>query len=303
MTLQHAVAGRFRAGLLAAGLLPLASPPVPADMAADPGPLAIRVVVLVNFEIGADSGDAPGEFQLWRERGLGTGPLDDCIELPFSTHRACLDPERGLLVTYTGLTQDRAAASVMAMGLDARFDFSRSYWLIGGIAGIDPEDGTLGSAVWARYVVNGDWGHEIDAREMPDDWTTGYLPFMRDEPYAQPMRDEQRKVYALNAQLAGWAFELTRDTELLDTPGAAALRSEYRGYPMAVSRATRVISASPTLYPSRVTPNTGATRRHWPRRGCCSGTTCRPAPSGTAPCTTAGPMTGWTTGPAVTGSS
>jgi purine nucleoside permease len=209
----------------------------PGARAADtPSPLPVRVAVLVNFEIGADRNDDPGEFQYWVERGLGEGPLDDCIELPYSTHAACVDRQAGLLVTYTGLSQDRAAASVMALGLDPRFDFSRTYWIIGGIAGIDPDDGTIGSAVWGRYVVNGDWGHEIDAREMPGDWDTGYLPFMRREPWAQPMRDEQRKTYALNPSLATWAFRLTQDIELPDSETAAAMRGDYEGYPSALAR-------------------------------------------------------------------
>lgn len=193
-------------------------------------PIPVRVVVLVNFEVGADSGDAPGEFQLWRERGLGERPLDDCLPLPQSTHAACLDRRAGLLVTYTGLTADRAAASVMGMGMDPRFDFSDSYWIIGGIAGIDPNDGSLGSAAWGRYVINGDWAHEIDAREMPEDWKTGYLPFMRDEPYAQPVGDDHGKVFALNPWLAEWAFRTTRDVALDDDPTIAKLRAEYGGF-------------------------------------------------------------------------
>jgi purine nucleoside permease len=207
----------------------------PLAAAAAPEAWPVRVVVLVNFEIGEVSGDTPGEFQHWFERGLGDGPLRECVDLPYSSHEACLDRQHGLLVTRTGLTQDRAAASVMALGLDPRFDFSRSYWIIGGIAGIDPEDGTLGSTVWGRYVVNGDWGHEIDAREMPDDWSTGYLPFMRKEPYARPMQDAQRKVYALNPDLARWAFQQTRDMALADSEAAAQLRAEYRGFPAALA--------------------------------------------------------------------
>ena len=193
-------------------------------------PIPVRVAVLVNFEVGADSGDAPGEFQLWRERGLGEHPLDDCLPLPQSTHEACLDRKAGLLVTYTGLTADRAAASVMGMGMDPRFDFSSTYWIIGGIAGIDPRDGSLGSAAWGRYVVNGDWAHEIDAREMPKDWKTGYLPFMRDTPYAQPVGDDHGKVFALNPWLAEWAYRTTRDIELEDNPVIAKLRGEYVGF-------------------------------------------------------------------------
>ena len=48
--------------------------------------------------------------------------------------------------------------------------------MVAGIAGIDPEDGATGSAAWAEWVVDGDLGHEIDAREIPSDWPTGYIP-------------------------------------------------------------------------------------------------------------------------------
>lgn len=204
--------------------------------ASAPVPMEVRVAVLVNFELGEDTGDSPGEFQFWRERGLGSKALDECIELPFSTHDACVDRDAGLLVTFTGLTQDRAAASVMAMGLDPRFDFRNTYWIIGGIAGIDPHDGTLGSAVWGRWVVNGDWAHEIDAREIPEDWDTGYLPFMASEPYPEPRADDTGKVYALNAELADWAYELTKGVSLQDSDGAAALRAEYKGFPEALGK-------------------------------------------------------------------
>ena len=41
-------------------------------------------------------------------------------------------------------------------GLDPRFDLTKRYWLVAGIAGIDPADGSLGSAAWAEWVVDGD---------------------------------------------------------------------------------------------------------------------------------------------------
>jgi purine nucleoside permease len=43
------------------------------------------------------------------------------------------------------------AASTMALVLSERFDLRRTYFLIAGIAGIDPNRGTTGSAAWARY--------------------------------------------------------------------------------------------------------------------------------------------------------
>ncbi|MGC4075146.1 MAG: hypothetical protein QM760_22120 [Nibricoccus sp.] len=38
-------------------------------------------------------------------------------------------------------------------------------------------------AVWAEWIVDGDLAHEIDPREMPKDWKTGYLPLRRSKPY------------------------------------------------------------------------------------------------------------------------
>ncbi len=220
-----------RAALALLGALAASGPVLAKD--ADQAPIQIRAVVLVNFEIGADTGDAPGEFQYWHDRGIdGSSPLD-CVPLPMSTHAACLDRKRKVLVTYTGLTADHAAASVMALGLDPRFDFRKAYWLIGGIAGINPQAGSVGSAVWGSWVVNGDWAYEIDAREMPKGWSTGYVPFGRKTPYAQPVGDDYGKVFHLNPALDDWAFALTRTIKLDDTPQLAALRAPYTDTPAA----------------------------------------------------------------------
>ncbi|MDT0498121.1 purine nucleoside permease [Algiphilus sp. W345] len=215
------------------GLLGTSLNPPTATATDTTAPLPIRVVVLVNYELGADSGDDAGEFQHWYERGIdGHSPLD-CMPLPQSTHAACLDRKRGVLVTYTGLTADRAAASVMAMGMDPRFDFSQAYWLIGGIAGIDPNDATVGSAVWGKWVVNGDWGYEIDAREIPEGWTTGYIPLHHKTPYSEPVDTSQGKVFKLNPRLGDWAYELTRDIKLDDNKTLATIRAGYTTFPAA----------------------------------------------------------------------
>lgn len=67
----------------------------------------------------------------------------------------------------TGMGHANAAASVMAVLLSGRFDLRRTYFLIAGIAGIDPAQGTLGSVAWAHYLVDAGIAHEIDAREIP----------------------------------------------------------------------------------------------------------------------------------------
>ena len=129
------------------------------------------------FEPGADQGDTPGEYQYWVEREH----LDHVFPFPQGFHDLRMN-DQGVLGVLAGVGTARAAASIMALGLDPRFDFSKAYWLVAGIAGADPEDASLGSAVWAEWVVDGDLAYEIDAREIPPQWTTGYVPLGKTSP-------------------------------------------------------------------------------------------------------------------------
>ena len=187
-------------------------------------PIPIKVVVVAMFESGADTGDRPGEFQYWVERSH----LDRVLPLPQGYHDLRLSRD-GVLGTVTGVGTARAAASIMALGLDPRFDLTKAYWLVAGIAGIDPADGSIGSAAWAEWVVDGDLAYEVDAREIPKDWKTGYVPFRRTVPYEQPHRSaDAGEIYHLNPALVDWAFRLTRDVSIPDTDALRAERSRYQ---------------------------------------------------------------------------
>jgi purine nucleoside permease/dienelactone hydrolase len=185
-------------------------------------PIPVKVAVVAMFEPGADTGDTPGEFQYWVEREQ----LDRIIPLPHGYHDLRMNSE-GVLGMVTGVGTAKAAAAIMAVGLDPRFDFSQTYWLVAGIAGIDPADGSLGSAAWAEYVVDGDLGHEIDAREIPKDWKTGFIPLRRSTPYEQPRRENDGEVFHLNPGLVEWAFLLTRDVKLPDTDAIRKRREQF----------------------------------------------------------------------------
>ncbi len=82
-------------------------------------PLPVKVVVLTMFEQGEDRGDAPGEFQFWVERE----GLDTVYPMPHSYHPVRAN-DQGVIGTVTGVGTARAAASVMALGLDPRFDLT-----------------------------------------------------------------------------------------------------------------------------------------------------------------------------------
>jgi len=196
--------------------------------AGNTSPLAVKVVMVTMFEIGEDSGDRAGEFQLWKERRNLTQ------QFPFLAGRDLhYDPETGLLVVVTGIGTARSAAAIMALGLDSRFDLSQSYWIVSGIAGFDPADASVGSAAWAEYLVDGDLSHEIDAREIPDDWPFGYFARYTKRPFDEDKPAPTGEMYQLNTGLVDWAYELTKDIQLPDNASARKHRMLYTDHPMA----------------------------------------------------------------------
>ncbi len=209
-----------------------------APLSAAQGATEVKVVIVSMFEHGALTGDRPGEFQFWVERL----PLPIEHDFPAGPYplRANADGALGICI---GGGIANAAASVMALGYDPRFDLRRAYWLIAGIAGGDPEDVSLGSAVWARHVVDGDLLYEIDAREIPEGWPYGLIPLGAEAP-AQDAADIKtgwtidNVHFALNAPLAEWAAALTRPHALADSAALEEGRAAYVGYPRALQPPT-----------------------------------------------------------------
>jgi purine nucleoside permease len=185
-------------------------------------PIPIKVVVVTMFERGADTGDQPGELQYWVERNH----LDRVIPFPQGYHPLRMNSD-GLLAVLTGVGTAKSTAAIMALGMDPRFDLTKAYWIVAGISGINPARGSLGSAAWAEWVVDGDLAREIDAREIPSDWKTGYLPLRGSTPYEQPLNADEGEVYHLDASLVDWAYRLTKDVPLADSDDMKTARAGY----------------------------------------------------------------------------
>jgi purine nucleoside permease len=133
----------------------------------------------------------------------------------------------GVCQMTTGMGHASAAASMMALLYSGQFDLRHTYFLIAGIAGIDPGHGTIGSATWARYLVDVDIAHEIDAREMPKGWSDGYFGVETNGPDEKPRPDYRTELFQVDEALLRKALQLSRHAVLEDSADVVAYRKSY----------------------------------------------------------------------------
>jgi purine nucleoside permease len=214
-------------------------PPVPALPAVTPIP--VKVIVVANFEPGEDMGDAPGEFQLWAEREK----LTQTIPVKGVLHplRRNADGLYGIVWGSPPTMIGGVSEQLMSLLLDPRFDFTHTYWLFTGISGADPEVASVGSAAWARWVVDGDKLREFDDREVPKSWPYGLFAIGAKAPKTLPdnpdsfagFTDAGKLAMALklNQGLERWAFAMTKDVSIPDSPALQKARAQWTGFPNA----------------------------------------------------------------------
>jgi purine nucleoside permease len=209
-----------------AALTPAAAAQAGPLQPAPAAPIPVKVVVVSMYQIGKLTDDKPGEAHLWVERQK----LNRVLPFPLGEYELRMN-DAGLLLICTGGGVTNSSTSIMALGLDPRFDLSHAYWIVAGIAGGDPLDVSLGTAAWAKHVVDGDLLYEIDAREIPADWPYGMLPLGAKKPNDIANGWTVDTIhYALNAALVDWAYSITKDHPIADTPAIAEFRQQFAGY-------------------------------------------------------------------------
>ncbi|ANB15910.1 hypothetical protein AWJ20_3554 [Sugiyamaella lignohabitans] len=129
----------------------------------------------------------------------------------------------------TGEAEVNAASTISALVLSPLFDLTQTYFLIAGIAGISPHQGTLGQVSYAKYAVQVALEYEIDAREMPANWTTGYYSYGTTQPGQYPVNIYGTEVFELNENLRNRAIEVAKNVTLNDTETSQKFRALY-GY-------------------------------------------------------------------------
>ncbi len=133
----------------------------------------------------------------------------------------------GLCHMTTAMGFANAASAVTAMALSDKLDLTHTYFLIAGIAGVDPKHGTLGSAHWAKYAVDANLNHRIDIREAPEGWPTDFFGLGAEKPGEKPKWAAGTEVIELNGKLADYALAKTKGVELLDGDDAKEYRKHY----------------------------------------------------------------------------
>ena len=127
----------------------------------------------------------------------------------------------------TGESEINAAGTIGALTLSTKFDLTKSYFMIAGIAGVNPEIATLGSVTFAQYAIQVALQYEFDIRDIPSNLTTGYIPFGATSPREYPQNIYGTEVFEVNAKLRDMALSFASTASLNDTSEAASYRARY----------------------------------------------------------------------------
>jgi purine nucleoside permease len=130
-----------------------------------------------------------------------------------------------------GMGYANAASSMSVLLFHSGLDLTHTYFLIAGISGIDPEQGTLGTAAWSRYAVDFGLSYEIDAREMPAGWPYGYFGVQTTGPTQVPPALYGSEVFQLDEDILQAALALSKTAQLGDAAQAQATRANYPSAP------------------------------------------------------------------------
>jgi purine nucleoside permease len=123
----------------------------------------------------------------------------------------------GVCGSVLGMGKVNSSASMQAILLDPAFDFSKSYYILSGVAGTPPSRGTIGDVSWATWLVDYDLGH----RWAPEEGKPGEPVFMPRKGY------EDYRVFKLNPDLVAAAMHLGSKVELRDSQEAQNYRMRY----------------------------------------------------------------------------
>ncbi|KAG6889139.1 hypothetical protein C0995_003499 [Termitomyces sp. Mi166 len=131
----------------------------------------------------------------------------------------------------TGEGEINAATTITSFVHSPSFNLAETYFMIAGIAGVNPKFATTGSVTFARYAVQVTLQYEFDARDKPADFPTGYVPQGSRRPDEYPGKLYGTEVFEVNDALRKLAVGFAKQAKLNDTVAAQQYRANYKTNP------------------------------------------------------------------------
>ncbi|MEM7427309.1 MAG: purine nucleoside permease [Pseudomonadota bacterium] len=201
-------------------------------MAANPAqvPLKPKVLVITTYEYGVlgQSGSSGEAFHWYTNDKLtnflnipGTYPGGFDTATPAGSYEGIFYNDTGdECLIVTGMGQNNAGASLLALGFSDLVNLSETYLIVAGIAGGNPNHTTLGSVAWANWAVAGDLANLVPMSELPAD--TFLYPLFHlgcSTPWPTAASGNQgfttgTEIFSLNQSLAKLAHAISQDAEL-----------------------------------------------------------------------------------------
>lgn len=139
--------------------------------------------------------------------------------------------DQTVCLVVTGMALINAALTLSTITSSPIFDLSKTYFLISGIAGVNPKVATIGSVALAKFAVQIDLQLQFDSREIPPTWKTGYVPMGAASHDTYPDTLTGTEVFELNDTLRQLALSWARTATLDDSPAASQNRAMYLNSP------------------------------------------------------------------------
>ncbi|KAI0996692.1 Purine nucleoside permease [Podosphaera aphanis] len=175
------------------------------------------------------------EASVWYQNTNQTGSIGNLLAInitipglsPLFPEVHCLS-DRSVCQVTTGESEINAAATMTALVNSPLFDFRKTYFMVAGIAGVNPKYGTVGGVSFSKYAVQVALQYEFDFRDVTDNFTSGYIPLGTTAPDQYPRDIYGTEVFEVNESLRDRAVQFASRATLMDSPSAQAYRALYR---------------------------------------------------------------------------
>ncbi|KAK4539910.1 hypothetical protein LTR36_009952 [Oleoguttula mirabilis] len=127
----------------------------------------------------------------------------------------------------TGESEINAATTIASLVRYPRFDLTSTYFMVAGIAGVNPEVATICSVTFARYAVQVALQYEFSQLDIPRNFTSGYIPQGSTSADEYPQSIYGTEVFELNQNLQKIAAAFARTATLNDSDTAIEYRANY----------------------------------------------------------------------------